>query len=108
MKTDEQALTEWVNDEIMIKSVNKNWCFTRAQVIRLVDTFLRRRDILIEKFDGLVPLHTYEFFPVNTLRDFFELLDQGGTITPQEFASCTNLTDFNKILSIVRKVGGTQ
>lgn len=106
MKTDEQALTEWVADEITIKSVNKNWCFTRAQAIRLVDTFLRRRDILIEQFDGLVPLHVYDFFPVNTLRDFFKLLDQGGTITPQEFASCENLKDFNKMLGIVRNIGG--
>ena len=106
MKTDEQALTEWVADEIPIKSVNKNWCFTRAQVVRFVDTFHRRRDILIEQFDGLAPLHVYDFFPVNTLRDLYKLLDQGGTITPQEFASCENLTDFHKMLSIVRNTGG--
>lgn len=104
MKNDEQALTEWVADAITFHSCRKDWCFTRANAIRLIDTFLRRRDILIEKFDGLVPLHVYDVFPVNTLRDFFKLLDQGGTITPQEFARCENIKDFGLVLSSVRNI----
>lgn len=106
MKTDEQALTDWVNDEIRIKAVNKNWCFTRAQVEEFVHYFLRRQDILIKKFQGDVPMHIYDFFPVNTLRDFFELFDKGGTITPQEFARCEDVRDIGLTLSAVRNIGG--
>jgi hypothetical protein len=105
MKTDEQALTEWVNDEIAIKAVNKTWCFTRAQTEELVRQFLRRQDILISKFQGDVPMHVYGFFPVNTLREFFGLFDKGGTITAQEFARCETVADIGVVLSYVRNSG---
>lgn len=106
MKNDDQTLTEWVADAITFHSCRKDWCFTRAHVVRLIDTFRRRRDILIEQFNGLVPLHVYDVFPVNTLRDFYKLFDQGGTITPQEFARCENINDIERVLCSVRNIGG--